>query len=267
MTLTAIDVLDKVGRPLQRLGSLALMCAVVYFALQFGDVSIDGLRRWSRGERVDMQGYAVVLGAFASLLGVVILHIVALFRDRRIERVEEIRARGAPAATPAPTPASPTPPVEALMQTAADVVARRPIDWRGGFEKGLDGLLRYWWLILIVIAALVVFKFIGPVMDWIGPPSGREVAAEANQQTAEANQRTAEAEAQRSTEAVVIVEDTHTRRRRTQTQTEQARAAIAEAPDLESGLAAYRERALRLRDEGRAPAVAAVQQHTAPIAP
>lgn len=96
--------LDRIGRPLQRLASLALMLTVVWFVLRFGNVTMDGMERWARGDGVDMQGLAAVLTAVSLILGVVIVHIVALFRDRRIERVEEIRAGGGP---PAPSPFGP----------------------------------------------------------------------------------------------------------------------------------------------------------------
>ncbi|MCL4715446.1 MAG: hypothetical protein KJZ75_11095 [Hyphomonadaceae bacterium] len=113
-----ISILDRIGRPLQRLASLALMCAVVWFCLRFGAVVIDGMERWAAGEGVDLAGLAQLLTAFAAILGVVIIHIVALFRDRRIERVEEIRAGGGspqngpfgtgrPASPPASSNASP----------------------------------------------------------------------------------------------------------------------------------------------------------------
>lgn len=101
-----LDFLDRIGRPLSRLAVMALMCAVTWFTIQLGAVVVSGLERWARGETVDMQGLAAVLGAFAGLMGVLIVHIVSLFRDRRLERVEQIRAQAAPSA-PFGQPSSP----------------------------------------------------------------------------------------------------------------------------------------------------------------
>lgn len=91
--------LDWAGRPLTRVAVLVLMCSLVWFFVQFGNAITVGLYRWSEGEGVDLNGLAAVLAAGASLLGVVMPFIVSLFRDRRIERVEQIRA-GAPPRTP-----------------------------------------------------------------------------------------------------------------------------------------------------------------------
>lgn len=113
--MNALALLDRIGRPLQRIAALALLCAVTWFALRFGDVTMTGLERWARGEAVDLGGFAGVLTAFAGILGVVIVHVVALFRDRRLERVEEIRAGRSPAPIPfgAGSSSSPSPAAEA----------------------------------------------------------------------------------------------------------------------------------------------------------
>lgn len=95
-----MDLLDKLGRPLARLASTALMLGVTYFFFVFANAAAGGLQRWARGESVDMQGFAAVLTAAAGLLGLLIVHIVSLFRDRRIERVEQIRAGTVPAPGP-----------------------------------------------------------------------------------------------------------------------------------------------------------------------
>lgn len=94
-----IALLDRIARPLTRLATMALMVAMVWFFVRFGDAMSVGLYRWSQGEGVDLNGLAAVLAAGASMLGVVIPFIVSLFRDRRIERVEQIRA-GAPPRPP-----------------------------------------------------------------------------------------------------------------------------------------------------------------------
>lgn len=119
--MSTISFLDRIGRPLTRLSVLALMCAVTWFAIQFGDVAVDGLRRWSRGEGVDMGGFAQVLTAFSALMGVLIIHIVSLFRDRRLERVEEIRARGG-----APTPDPFGPGRDAPLPPSSDASGEAP---------------------------------------------------------------------------------------------------------------------------------------------
>lgn len=142
-----------------------------------------------------------------------------------------------------------------------------PVDWGARLEGLIDGALRYWWLIptaIIVAGAALSF---GRITDWLDGPSGREVIAEVNQRTSEANQRTSEAETERARETVVIIEHGHRARARINTQVEQAREAIAQAPDLRARYAEYRERAQRLRDEGRAAVAASVQRHTADDAP
>ncbi|MCL4715445.1 MAG: hypothetical protein KJZ75_11090 [Hyphomonadaceae bacterium] len=143
---------------------------------------------------------------------------------------------------------------------------RAPVNWRARIEGVIDGALKYWWVILGAIAILFVLSSCDVRWPW-SAPSGREVAAEANQRTAESNQRTAEAETRRAQDSVVIVEDTHRARARVRTQTEEAREAVADAPDLEASYREYRDRAQRLRDESRAAYAAAVQQHTAELDP
>ena len=109
-----LHFLDQIARPLTRLATMALMVALVWFFIRFGDAMSTGLYRWASGEGVDLNGLAAVLAAAASLLGVVIPFIVSLFRDRRIERVEQIRAGQAPhvpfgsgSGGPSPPPSQP----------------------------------------------------------------------------------------------------------------------------------------------------------------
>lgn len=92
-----LPILDAIARPLTRLATMLLMVALVVFFVRFGDAMSVGLYRWAMGEGVDLNGLAAVLAAGASMLGVVIPFIVSLFRDRRIERVEQIRAGQTPA--------------------------------------------------------------------------------------------------------------------------------------------------------------------------
>lgn len=86
-----LDFLDRIGRPLSRLAVMALLVAVTWFFIRFGDAMSAGLYRWARGEGIDLNGLAAVLAAAASVLGVIMPFIVSLFRDRRLERVEQIR--------------------------------------------------------------------------------------------------------------------------------------------------------------------------------
>ena len=106
-----LRILDAIARPLTRLATMLLMVAIVVFFVRFGDAMSVGLYRWANGEGVDLNGLAAVLAAGASMLGVVIPFIVSLFRDRRIERVEQIRAGQVPPPFgPAASPPPATPP-------------------------------------------------------------------------------------------------------------------------------------------------------------
>lgn len=105
-----MDFLDRIGRPLSRLSSTFLMLGVTYFFFVFANAAAAGLNRWARGEPVDMHGLAAVLTAASALLGVLMVHIVSLFRDRRIERVEQIRAGGSAPANPSQAPWAPSQP-------------------------------------------------------------------------------------------------------------------------------------------------------------
>jgi len=106
-----LPILDAIARPLTRLATMLLMVALVVFFVRFGDAMAVGLYRWSNGEGIDLNGLAAVLAAAASMLGVVTPFIVSLFRDRRIERVEQIRAGQTPAPPFGSGPsAAPSPP-------------------------------------------------------------------------------------------------------------------------------------------------------------
>lgn len=139
---------------------------------------------------------------------------------------------------------------------------RAPIDWGAKGAAALDWMLKYWWLIAGALLVLFVLNSCD-LRTPFSPPSGREVAAKANQQRAEAGQRTAEAEAVRAQDSVVIIENTARARVRISRQVEEAREAVAEAPDLAARYAEYRDRAQRMRDESRAGVAAAVRQHAA----
>lgn len=108
-----IDFLDRISRPLSRLAVMALLVAVTWVFIRLGASMAAGFDRWARGDGVDLNGLGTALGGAAALLGVLMPFIVSLFRDRRLERVEQIRAGAPPpppfgqAPLPAPHPSSP----------------------------------------------------------------------------------------------------------------------------------------------------------------
>lgn len=89
-------------------------------------------------------------------------------------------------------------------------------------------------------------------------PSGREVAAEAAAGVAESERRTSQAETDMGRAVIPIVEAHNEGRARAQAEVRTAREAIASAPDLEARYAAYRDSAVRLRDEGGSASASAV---------
>jgi hypothetical protein len=107
-----MDFLDRIGRPLTRLAVMVLVLAVTWVFVRLGAAMAAGFDRWSAGEGVDLNGLGAALGGAAALLGVLMPFIVSLFRDRRIERVEQIRAGGSaappfPSSAPSPPPSPP----------------------------------------------------------------------------------------------------------------------------------------------------------------
>lgn len=81
----------------------------MYFLARGSLIILDALEvaaaRWARGEPVDWQGIAAMVMAVGSAAGVILPIFIQLLRDRRIQRVEEIRAGRPPA--PGPFPQSP----------------------------------------------------------------------------------------------------------------------------------------------------------------
>ena len=108
-----MDFLDRIGRPLTRHAVMVLVLAVTWVFVRLGAAMAAGFDRWSQGGGVDLNGLGAALGGGAALLGVLMPFIVSLFRDRRIERVEQIRAGGS-AAPPFPSspPSAPSLPPE-----------------------------------------------------------------------------------------------------------------------------------------------------------
>jgi len=91
-----IQILDAIARPLTRLAVMLLVVAITWLFVRLGVAMTAGFDRWASGEGVDLNGLGTALGGAAALLGVLMPFIVSLFRDRRIERVEQIRAGNAP---------------------------------------------------------------------------------------------------------------------------------------------------------------------------
>jgi hypothetical protein len=110
-----MDFLDRIGRPLTRLAVMVLVLAVTWVFIRLGAAMAAGFDRWSAGEGVDLNGLGAALGGAAALLGVLMPFIVSLFRDRRMERVEQIRAGQTPAPPFGPAPSAPySPPPDDL---------------------------------------------------------------------------------------------------------------------------------------------------------
>lgn len=91
-----LPFLDAIARPLTRLAVMLLVVAITWVFVRLGIAMSNGFDRWAAGEGVDLNGLGAALGGAAALLGVLMPFIVSLFRDRRIERVEQIRAGQAP---------------------------------------------------------------------------------------------------------------------------------------------------------------------------
>ena len=102
-----MDFLDRIGRPLTRLAVMVLVLAITWVFIRLGAAMAAGFDRWASGEGVDLNGLGAALGGAAALLGVLMPFIVSLFRDRRIERVEQIKAGGSAPANPSLAPSAP----------------------------------------------------------------------------------------------------------------------------------------------------------------
>ena len=126
-----MDFLDRIGRPLTRLAVMVLVLAITWVFIRLGAAMAAGFDRWASGEGVDLNGLGAALGGAAALLGVLMPFIVSLFRDRRIERVEQIRAGGSaapPFPSPAPSaPSSPTSPPQEPTHSDGGLVNNQAI--------------------------------------------------------------------------------------------------------------------------------------------
>ena len=120
-----LPFLDAVARPLTRLAVMLLVVAVTWLFVRLGMAMSNGFDRWAAGEGVDLNGLGAALGGAAALLGVLMPFIVRLFRDRRIERVEQIRAGQSP------PPFGNAPQGGSLPPSAPDINDPRP---RGNWE-------------------------------------------------------------------------------------------------------------------------------------
>lgn len=121
-----LPFLDAIARPLTRLAVMLLVVAVTWVFVRLGFAMSNGFDRWAAGEGVDLNGLGAALGGAAALLGVLMPFIVSLFRDRRIERVEQIRAGQAP-----PDPFGNAPQGGSPPPSAPDLNDPRP---RGNWE-------------------------------------------------------------------------------------------------------------------------------------
>lgn len=159
----------------------------------------------------------------------------------------------------APLPETPPP----LQQAFYEPPKQSSIDWGALFNS----IIKFWWVIPVFVIGVVALKALSGFANWIGGPSGREVQAEASTRAAESRERTADAEADMGRAIVPIIEEHTAARVRVQRQVETTRAAIENAPDLQSRYSAYRGDAERLRDEGRSAAAAAVSALRAELDP
>lgn len=104
---------ERLGAPIARplmlhSGWVFLAGGILFLMIGGGFLLFAMYRSLVLGQEVDWQGFAYMVtamgGATAAILGVVI----PLLRDRRIQRVEEIRAGVPPQSPLAPSDASPT---------------------------------------------------------------------------------------------------------------------------------------------------------------
>lgn len=126
-----IDWLDRIGRPLTRLAVMLLVVVVTWVFFALGVAMVQGFERWARGDGVDLNGLGAALGGGAAILGVLMPFIISLFRDRRIERVETIRAGAAPSVPFGPSGAPSAPPPASPEPSEDDLSGPRPGEnWR-----------------------------------------------------------------------------------------------------------------------------------------
>lgn len=164
-----------------------------------------------------------------------------------------VQAFAAPAAEAVEPPPAPVPPEPSKPK-------RPRFDW----SKPLRFLFNSWlWV------GVVIFAIAASVGSWFSDfgKSGREVAAEAEKNLAEANERTARAETDQQAQTTERVEVRYVEVARIVRVTEQAREAIAEAPNLDAGIAVHRDFTRRMRDEADAARAAAVRNYDSTVDP
>lgn len=141
--------------------------------------------------------------------------------------------------------------------------ARTPIDWRKLFNSIVDK----WWLILVVLGAVLVLMLWDRVTDMFDGPSGREVAAEARADVADAKQATSNAESEQIAAALARVEQAAARGEQLNRHLERVRDAIQNAPDLDSGIAEHDPYVAGVRRDAARERAAALSDYRSSIDP
>lgn len=80
------------ARSITRHMSWVFIFGGVIFLGGCGFFVLMAMDRWSRGEHVDWTGFAAIVGVMGTTAASIVPIIVSILRDRRIQRVEEIRA-------------------------------------------------------------------------------------------------------------------------------------------------------------------------------
>ena len=82
----------------------------ILFLVIAGSLFLYGMyRSMVHGQPVDWQGFALIITAMGTTAAAIMPIIIGLLRDRRIQRVEEIRAGVPPTSPLAPSDSSPPP--------------------------------------------------------------------------------------------------------------------------------------------------------------
>jgi hypothetical protein len=108
LAVTRERLAAPIARPLMlHMGWVFILGGILFLALAGGLFLYGMYRSMVQSQPVDWQGFALIItamgGAAATIAGI----IIPLLRDRRMQRIEEIRASGQSAS---PFPDSPPPP-------------------------------------------------------------------------------------------------------------------------------------------------------------